>query len=384
MDFDLSKEQEIIRSSIKGFLEKEYPLEKVRELEEDEKGYDPELWKKMAELGWLGINLPEEYGGSEADITDLMIVVEEMGSRLLSGPFFSTMVLCSIPLMEYGSSAQREEFLPKIARGKQIWAFAFNESSAANDLTGVELHASQEGDSYLLSGTKLFVPYAHVADYLLVVGRTGEGHAQEITVFIVDTRTPGLTIEVIPTTAKDKQCEIKFDNTEVPKSNVLGNQGQGADIVNYIFQRGAALKSAEMLGGIQTVLKMTNDYAKERVQFGRPIGSFQAIQHRLVDLFIDIEGLRYIVYEAVWNISYGSPSDLLISIAKAKANEIYQRTCIDCIRVHGAVGFTRELDLGLYHLRTKASEFTLGDSRFHKEKIAAELERCQAPVFAPE
>ena len=375
MDFSLSKDQKMIQDSVKDFLDKECPPDRVRELEEDERGYDPEMWQKMAELGWTGIMFPEEYNGTEGDFIDLMIVIEEMGRRLLPSPFFSTIALCSLPILEYGDSEQKEKFLPDMADGKKIWTLALTESSAPYNPLEINLHAILQGDKYLLSGTKLFVPYAHIADYLLTVARTDDG----ITLFIVNTSTPGIAIELIPTTAHDKECEVRFDNVQVPEKNILGAAGKGWDTVDFISRMGALLKGAEMAGGAQAALDITIDYAKKRIQFGRPIGSFQAIQHKLADISTDIEGLRYLVYEAAWSVSAGSVSDLLISMAKAKANEVYQRTCIECIRVHGAIGFTREQDIGLYHIRTKASEFAFGDSHFHRERIAAGLEEYQAP-----
>jgi len=381
MDFHFTEDHDMIRSSIRSVLEKEYPSAKVREMEEDPKGYDPGLWRQMAELGWLGINLPEEYGGAGAGFLDLMIVFEEMGKRLLSGPFFSTMVLASLPLIQFGSPEQKKEFLPPIASGDRIWTLALTEASGGHHLSGADLRAQQQGPAYSLSGTKIFVPYAHVADHLLVVSRTEEHDENGFTVFIVDGKLPGITTEIIPTAACDKQCEVCFDQVRVPENLILGGLGKGRDIVKFVFQHGAALKSAEMLGGVEAVLEMTTAYAKERVQFGRPIGSFQAIQHKLADLLIESEGLRYMVYQACWAISNGSASEFVISAAKAKANEVYQRVCIDCMKIYGAVGFTRELDLGLYHLRSKASEHTLGDTPFHRELIAAELEHYEAPAF---
>ena len=377
MDLGFSKDQKMIRTSVREFLEMECPSDKVRELEEDEKGYDPEMWQMMAELGWMGIIFPEEHNGTEGDFLDLMIVIEEMGRKLLLSPFFSTIALCSLPLMEYGNSEQKERFLPTIAAGEQIWTLALTESSATYRPSDIKLNATLKGEEYLLSGTKVFVPYAHVADYLLVIGKDED----RFTMFIVDTKTQGMKTEVIPTTAHDKQCEVTFDDVKVPARNILGEAGRGWDIVSFILQRGTVLKCAEMVGGAQAALEITNDYAKKRIQFDRPIGSFQAVQHKLAEMFIDVEGLRYLIYEAACGISNRSPSDLLISIAKAKANEVYQRTSIESIKVHGAIGFTREQDIGLYHLRTKAWEFALGDSNFHRDRIAAELEHYQAPTL---
>lgn len=377
MDFNLSEDQKMLQTSIREFLDKECPIDKVRELEDDERGYDTKMWKKMAELGWLGVIFPEEYGGMDGDFIDLMILVEEMGRYILPSPFFSTVILSSLPILKYGNETQKEEFLPKIANGEEIWTLAMTESSATYEISDVKLRATLEGDVYLLEGTKLFVPYAHVADRFLVIARTSDEEKPDdgVTVFIVDKKSPNIEVEVIPTSAHDKQCEVRFDRVKVPKDNVLGKIGKGFDIVNFIIQLGAVLKCAEMLGGTQAVLKMTNNYAKERIQFERPIGSFQAIQHKLADMFIEVEGLRYLVYETAWRINIGSSSDLLISMSKAKANEVYQRTCIDGIRIHGAIGFTKEEDIGLYYIRTKSAEFSLGETDFHKRRIAIELER---------
>jgi len=377
MDFDFSEDQVMIIDSARKFLEKECPKDKVRELKEDEKGYDPELWSRMAEMGWMGLILPEEYEGTGMDFFDLTILMEEMGRNILPAPFFDTVALCSLPILEYGTSEQKKRFLPKIACGEEIWTLALTEPSAGYEPSGVELRATSLQEDYVLEGTKLFVPYANVADRLLVVARTSQ---EGITVLIVDAGSQGIKTEVIPTTAHDKQCEVVFDKVRVPKDNVLGEVDKGWEIVEFLLQRASVLKCAEMLGGAQFVLEMANSYAKERVQFDKPIGSFQAIQHKLAEVFINVEGLRRLVYEAAWNISTGSPSRLLTSMVKAKANEVYQQTCIQGVKVHGAIGFTEELDLSLYFLRTKASEFMLGDTGFHRERIAVELEDYQ-PLF---
>lgn len=377
MDLDFSKDQKMIQASVREFLEKECPSDKVRELEEDDNGYDPEMWRKMAELGWMGIMFPEEYEGTEGDFIDLAIVIEEIGKKLLPSPFFPTVALCSLPLLEYGNDEQKKSFLPRIADGEEIWTLALTESSATHSASDITLAAMSEGEDYLLSGTKVFVPYAHVAHHLLVIARDGDG----FTVFIVDTKTRGIEVELIPTTAHDKQCAVTFDHVRVPQGNILGEAGRGWEVVEFILRRGTLLKCAEMVGGAQAAFEITNEYAKKRMQFDRPISSFQAIQHKLADMFIEVQGLRYLFYEAAWRTSSGLPSDMLISMAKAKAIEVCQRTCIEGIKVHGAIGFTREQDIGLYHLRNKAWEFALGDSSFHRERIAAELEHYQPPTL---
>ena len=375
MDFSFTEEQDMLRVLARDFLAKECPKAKVREMDKDERGYDPQLWHSMAGLGWMGLVFPEEYGGMGASFMDLVILMEEMGRNILPGPFFSTIALCALPLLEYGSSEQKAKFLPQIAKGEATWTFALAESSGRYKASEVKLRAVLKGTNYVLQGYKLFFTDAHVAYYILVVGKTREGKRPEdgITLFIVDVRGPNIKMEVIPTIGGDRQFKVSFDRVAVPKDNILGKIGNGWEIVDFILQRAAVLKCAEMSGACQAVLDITSSYAKERIQFDRPIGSFQAVQHKLADMLIDVEAVQYLLYQAAWGISVGSPSPWQISAAKAKANEAYQRICIEAVAAHGAIGYTMDHDIGLYYRRVKAAEFTAGDTDLHREVIAIEL-----------
>ena len=375
MDFNFSEEQGMLRTLARDFLSRECPKTKVRELEKDEKGYDPQMWHNMAKLGWMGLVFPEEYEGINASFMDLVILMEEMGKNILPGPFFSTIAFCALPILEYGTIEQKSKFLPQIARGETIWALALTESSGSYRASEIRLHAKLEGEDYILEGDKFFVSDAHIADYLLVVARTGEGKSPEdgITLFIVDAKDTGLGMEVIPTIAGDRQCKVSFNKVRVSKNSILEDAGQGWHIVDFLLQRAAILKCAEISGACQAVLDMTSTYAKQRIQFDRPIGSFQAIQHKLADMLIDVDGVQYLLYQAAWGISVGSPSQLQISIAKAKASEAYQRICIDGITTHGAIGFSLDHDIGLYYRRVKTAEFAAGGIDLHRENIAAEM-----------
>jgi len=375
MEFSFTEEQDMLRMSAKDFLAKECPKARVREMAKDERGYDPQVWHRMAELGWMGLVLPEEYGGTGASFMDLVILIEEMGRNILPGPFFSTVALCALPLLEYGSSEQKTKFLPQIAKGEAMWTFGLAESSGKHKASEVKLRAVLKGTNYVLQGHKLFVTDAHVADYILVVGRTGEGERPEdgITLFIVDARGPNVKMEAIPTIGGDRQFKVSFDRAVVPKDSILGKIGNGWHIADFILQRAAVLKCAEMSGACQAVLDMTSSYAKERIQFDRPIGSFQAIQHKLADMLIDVEAVQYLLYQAAWGVSVSLPSLWQISAAKAKANEAYQRICMEAIAAHGAIGYTMDHDIGLYYRRVKAAQFAAGDTDLHREVIAAEL-----------
>ena len=375
MDFSFTEEQDMLRILARDFLAKECPKAEVREMTKDERGYEPQMWRSMAGLGWMGLIFPEEYGGMRASFMDLVILMEEMGRNVLPGPYFSTIALCALPLFEYGSSEQKIKFLPQIAKGEGIWTFALTESSGRCKASEVKLRALLEGTNYVLRGCKLFVSDAHVADYMLVVGRTGEGNSPEegITLFIVDAKGPNVQAESIPTIGGDRQFKVSFDGVVVPEDNILGKMGKGWDVVDFILQRAAVLKCAEISGACQAVLDMTSSYAKERIQFDRPIGSFQAVQHKLADMLIDVEAVQYLLYQAAWGISVGSPSPWQISAAKVKANEVYQRTCIEAIAAHGAIGYTMDHDIGLYYRRVKAAQFVAGDSDLHREVISIQL-----------
>jgi len=375
MDFGFAEEQDMLRASARDFLARECPKAKVREIDRDEKGYDPQVWHDMARLGWIGLVLPDEYGGMGASFMDLAILMEEMGRNILPGPFFSTVALCALPLLEFGNDDQKREYLPQISSGHAIWTFALTETSGRYKATDVSLRAAREGGDYILRGHKLFVADAHIADHILVVGRTGESTSPEdaITVLIVNARDPNIRIEPLPTIGGDRQFEVSFDSVQVPSDSVLDKVGRGWNIAEFVLQRAAVLKCAEMCGACQAVLDTTNSYAKERIQFERPIGSFQAIQHKLTDMVIDLEAVQYLLYQAAWAISVGSPSPWQISAAKAKANQAYQRICIDAIAVHGAIGYTMDDDIGLYYRRVKAAEYAAGDSDLHREVLAAGL-----------
>ncbi len=382
MDFSFTKDQELIRKSIKEFFEKECPKDKVRELKEDKKGYDPKMWKKMVKLGYTGLVIPEEYGGTEGEFWDILIFMEEMGRNIVPTPYFPTVVFCAMPILEFGTEAQKKKILPKIAEKGEIWAYAQIEESSEQDASGITMSAAMSGEDYTLNGSKLFVSYANVANQLLVVARTAEAENPEegLTVFIVDAGAEGVVCDVIPTTARDMRCELRFDNVKVPRDNILGEPGKGWAVVDYIQQHAAVLKAAEMSGGAHAVLNITVKYAKERKQFDKPIGSFQAIQHRLVDMLTEVEELQYLVYKAAWRINSGSPSRRLNSIAKAKANGVYHRVCYHGIVMHGAIGWTEEMDIGLYHLRTRSMEFDAGNTDYHNDLIASELEKSE-PEF---
>ena len=375
MDFALSEEQEMLRKMARDFLANECPKKLVREMEDDEKGYSPELWQKMAELGWQGLVIPDRYGGGDGSFLDLAVLMEEMGRSCLPGPFFSTVVLGSLAILEAGNDEQKQKFLPQIGEGKLIISLALTEPSAGYTPAAVTVKATAEKDNYIINGTKLFISDAHIADWLICVARTKETAKPEegITLFLVDAKDPGISYSVLKTIAADKQCEVIFNNVKVPGANILGKPDQGWAVVNEILKRAAIAKCAEMVGGAQEVLEMTTSYAKERVQFDRPIGSFQAIQHYCANMAIDVDGSRFATYQAAWMIAEGLPCTKEVAIAKGWVSEAYRRVAALGQQVHGGIGFTKDHDMQLYYRRAKAAELAFGDAEFQREVVAREL-----------
>ena len=375
MDLALSEEQEMLKKMAHDFLTDKFPKTVVKQIEESEPGYSPEIWQEMAELGWMGLVFPEKYGGGGMSFLDLAVLLEEMGRACLPGPYFSTVILGGLPILDIGSEEQKQKYLPKIASGELIFTLALTETSARYDATSITVKATGQNNDYILSGTKLFVPDAHIADYMLCVARTGDGAKAEdgITIFIVDAKSPGISCAVLKTIANDKLCEVVFDQVKVPKQNILGELDQGWSEVKKIIQRAAVAKCCEMVGCIQQALDMTTDYAKERKQFDRPIGSFQVIQHYCADMATDVDGSRLSTYQAAWMISEGLPCTQEVAIAKAWAGEACQRVMALAHQIHGAIGVTIDHDLQYYTRRAKAAEVTFGDVNFYREIVAHEM-----------
>ena len=370
MDFGLKEEQEMLKTTARNFLEKECPISLVRDMEEDEKGYSPELWHKIAELGWLGLVFPEKYGGGGGDFLDLTVLLEEMGRSLVPGPFVPIVVLCGLPILAAGTEEQKHDFLPQIAAGKAILTMALTEPSACYSAQGIEAGALPDNSDYIINGTKLFVPDAHIAQYFLCVVRTG---GDDINLLLIDARSQGIRYTLLKTLASDRQCEVIFNQVRVPQKNTLGKRGEGWALVEETLRQAAVAECALMLGGAQRVLEMTVDYVKERVQYDRPIGSFQVIQHKCADMAIDIEGARYITYQAAWKLSQGLPCAREVSMAKAWVGEAANRTCLQACHLHGAIGYTQDHDVQLYLRRIKAAGLIFGDTVFHHEIVAQHL-----------
>ncbi len=369
LDLGLNETQLMLRNGAREFLEAECPTSYVRDMESDERGYTPQFWNSLASLGWLGLVFPEEYGGSGFGFVELAILLEETGRVLMPGPYFSTVAMAGMTVADCGSDEQKREYLSGIVSGRLIMTLALTEPSGRWDAGGVDTKAEALDEGYRLSGVKLYTPNANVSDYIIVAARTGDAET-DISMFIVPSNAAGLTVTNLQTIASDKQSELTFEDVRVPGSALLGELGGGWSAIERTLARGTVGKCAEMLGGAQRTLDMTVEYARQRIQFGRAIGSFQAVQHHLADMAADVEGCRHITYQAAWSLAQGLSSEREVAMAKAWVSDAYHRVCMTAHQCHGAVGFTKEHDLQLYSRRAKAGELMFGDAEFHLDAVA--------------
>ncbi len=373
MDLRFTEQQEILKKSARDFLTKECPKAKVRELEKDPKGYDPAIWQKMAELGWLGFNIPEDYEGMGYSFEDLNMHIEEVGKNILPGPYIST-VVNTFAITAEGTEEQKKEFLPKISNGQLILTLAWLEENGQYDPSGITLKAAHKGNDYVLNGTKMFVDCAHVSDYMIVVARTKDGAGEDgVTLLLVDSKSAGIKTEVIPTIASDHLCQVVFKDVAVPAKNVLGKVDKGWATLQMLIRKGSILKSAESLGGLQAVVDMTVAYSKERVQYDRPIGAFQALQHKMSDMWIAMGTCKYLLYEAAWMETEGMPNTKEASMTKAYINEAYKLVSALGVKLHGGIGTSSDHDVPLYYRRAKAADTVYGSTDYHREMVAQQI-----------
>ncbi len=369
MDLGLTEIQQMLKTSAQEFLSRECPITLVREMEEDSRGYTDELWRQMVSLGWTGVPFPEQYGGTGGDFLDLAVLLEEMGRALVPGPYFSTVVLGGLTVMDAGTDAQKTELVGRICDGNLLMTLALNEASATYEPWGVETTAKKRGNDYVLNGVKLFVPDASVAQVIIVAARTSseKDPSKGITLFLIASGTAGLAINRVNTIGSERQFEVVLNDVTVPSHSILGEAGKGWPVAERAVQRAIAGRCAEMLGGAGAVLDMTVDYVKQRTQFGRPVGSFQAVQHHCAQMATDVEGSKNIAYQAAWRLAEGMPAQRELSMAKAWVSEAYRRVCSTAHQCHGAIGFTKEHNLQLYTRRAKVHELSYGDTHHHKE-----------------
>jgi alkylation response protein AidB-like acyl-CoA dehydrogenase len=368
VNFAFSEEQEELRRITRQFLESKSPETEVRRLMETTEGYDPAVWSQMAnELGLQSLVIPEEYGGQGFTYVELTVVLEEMGRALLAAPFYSTVVLATNAVLHSGDEAAKKEILPGIASGETIATLALTEPNGKWDLSGVEATATQ-GDGWTIDGTKMFVLDGHVADVIIVAARTGAG----LSLFKVDGDAAGLTRTPLATMDQTrKQAKLEFSG--VP-ATLIGTDGGAEEVLGRVLDLAVVALAAEQVGGAQKVLDMSVEYAKDRVQFGRPIGSFQAIKHKCADMLLEVESAKSAAYYAAWCAAeLNDELPEVACLAKAYCSEAYFHSAAENIQIHGGIGFTWEHPAHLYFKRAKSSELLFGDPTYHRELLAQRL-----------
>jgi alkylation response protein AidB-like acyl-CoA dehydrogenase len=372
VDFGFSEEQEMLRRTTARFLRDECPTGLARRMMADETAHDASLWAKLVGLGWTGLLVPAEHGGLGGSFLDLVVVLEETGRALMPGPFFSTVVGGAPALLAGGSAEQRATLLPRIARGELLVTLAVAEADGRFDAAGVQLPAKPTGSGFVLSGAKHFVSDAHVADLLLVATRSGGAGENGLTLCLVDRRDPGVRVTPLRTVDRTRRvCRVELDAARVPAERVVGRPGEGLPILRRTLDQAVAGLAAEMVGTAQQALDLTVAYAKERVQFGRPIGSFQAIKHKCVDMLMAVENARSLCYFAAWAVSEDAPeAHRAVAMAKAYASDMVKQVTSEAIQAHGGIGFTWEHDMHLFHRRALAQEAAFGSAPVHRDVVA--------------
>jgi len=369
MNFAFSEEQEELRSALRRFLQEKSPETEVRRLMETTEGYDPAVWSQMADqLGLQSLTIPEAYGGSGFTYVEFIVVLEEMGSALLCAPYFSTVALAANALLTSGDEKAKETYLPGIASGETIATLAITEESGRWDLDAVTLDAQPQADGYVLNGTKMYVLDGHVANLILVVGRTRSG----LSLFAVPGDAPGLERTALATMDQTrKQARLELHDTP---ATLVGEEGAAAPGLSKTLDLVAVALAAEQVGGAQRCLDSAVDYAKTRIQFGRPIGSFQAIKHKCADMLLEVESAKSAAYYAGWAAAEDSEElPVVASLAKSYCSEAYFHAAAENIQIHGGIGFTWEHHAHLYFKRAKSSELLFGDPAYHRELLAQRI-----------
>ena len=372
MNFALSEEQEMLQASAAEFVKRESSLKRIRELREDEIGFSREVWSKMAELGWQGITIPEEFGGLGEGMVEMIVVMEELGRGLMPEPMLSSVLMAGNALMAGGSEEQKKEWLPRIAEGEALMSLGYLERQSRYDPYDVSTEAKKDGKGWALSGEKIFVLDAGVSERIVVSARSsGQRRSHEgVEMFLVDPKAKGVTLTPIPTMDWRRQFLLKLDKVKVDEGQRLSGK-DGGEALEAALDRATVGLAAEMLGAMNEAFSITMEYLKTRKQFGVPIGSFQALKHRATDEYVQTELSRSAVYYAAMTLDENMPDAArAVSTAKARCNDAFHLIGNESIQMHGGIGMTDEHDIGFFFKRGRVAKVTLGDSDFHRDRYA--------------
>jgi alkylation response protein AidB-like acyl-CoA dehydrogenase len=373
MDLSLTETQTMLKDAATHFMETELPKQRVREVDESPTGFNQDLWQKMCNQEWAGMVIPAQYGGSGSSFTDLGVLHEVLGYFACSSPLLDSGVLSAHAILEAGDDSQKSSLLPAIAKGQQICSFAFTEAEYGWGPGAINMRATSQNGNYVLNGAKVFVPWAHIADQILVVARTSDGATpdQGISLFLVDKNAEGVSTRLHTGWIGDKVCEVNFSNVQVQPSNVIGPVGGAWPAVERAIDKATAVLSLYMGGGAQKAYEMARDYSTQRIAFGVPIGTFQRVQDHIIVSLTEAEAIKWTSYEALWRLDEGKDdASTGISMAKAVASDGFPKCCDSSHNVHAGVGV--DLDLGLTHYTSRSRTFQhyLGDATYHRRRMA--------------
>ena len=374
MDILPSEEEQMMKNVAREFLEAEISTAMVREMELDELGYPPALWKKMADLGWLGLALPEQYGGQGLPLTYMGLILVEAGRVLAPVPLHSTTV-AALTIASDGTEQQKQDILPAVSNGDMVLTWAAAERDPRLIPETMTLEATADGDGWVLNGTKMFVDNFIVAQRCLVAARTSPASDanQGISLFLVDPNGTGVSQAALLTLAKDKQSRVDFKDHRIEAAALVGELNEGWPIVEAMLDRATALLCCQMLGAARKGADMAIEYAKNRIAFGRPIGSFQSGQHMLADMILHVDGGEMLTFEALWKMDQGLPASVEVSQAKSFCNEKCESVVRTSQVIHGGIGFMMEFDLHLWFRRVTSWTMRLGTTYDHRARISAAL-----------
>ncbi|MDH4267613.1 MAG: acyl-CoA/acyl-ACP dehydrogenase [Deltaproteobacteria bacterium] len=372
MDFSLNEETKMLKSNAEKFVKEKCPSSFVKNILKEEKGFSEALWKEMADLGWLGLVYGEPYGGSAGDFFNLFVLFEEMGKAVVPSPFFCSAVFAGLLINEAGDEKVKQEYLPGIITGKKILTVGLRNERGLYDYQDPALEAQEVGEgSYRIKGTRLLVPYAHVADEIVVCAKLMKGSRDSgPTLFKTKSQGPGIKVIPLNTITGEKDFAVTYAEFAARHTDIIGLPGKGAAYVEKIMPKLIALKCGEMVGGLSKVVDMTVDYVKQRVQFGKPLGVLQVVQHYCADMTTFLDAARTIAYQAASLIDAGLPCAKEVAMAKAWCSDVYKKSTQIAHQLHGGIGFTEEHDLHLYYKHAKTSELDFGDSWYHRQKVA--------------
>jgi len=371
VNYQLESAELMLREAAADFLEKKVNGDRIRSLEKSTSGFSRELWEEMAAMGWMGLNVPEAYEGHQAGFMYLVVILEQIGRCGLASPFFHTVALGNELLNAIGSDAQKTAILPRVVRGEAILSVAYAGADEPRSPADLPLEATADGHRYRLKGTCLMVPFAHIADHLICAARI-EG--QGCGLFLLDPDTPGLAIKALQTSADDRQYELVFDDVVVGEDALLGTAGDSWPVFQRLLLQAAVAKCAELVGGARRALEITVAYSKERVQFGQPIGAFQAVQHHCANMLTYLDTSALITRHVCRKVHAGTANVADMAKCKAWVSDACRKLLLLAHQIYGGMGFMEESDLQIYFRRVKAAEQFCGNASFHREIVARELD----------